>query len=76
MGKRQSAVKPIYLFSPHKTMPNSIAFSDHIKILVLDEEPTWTEAYIRWMGGSPLPSVPKWKVVPLSELKKCLQKIR
>jgi|GEM_PF-6548410 len=39
--------------------------NDQMKVLVLDTEPTWAEAYCRWMG-SPLPERKKWKLVNIS----------
>lgn len=44
-----------------------------MKILVLDEEPTWTEAYCRWMRGPPPPQRKRWKTITLSEFQQCLK---
>ncbi len=43
-----------------------------MKFLILDESPTWTEAYCRKMG-SPLPQRKRWKTVSISELQQCLK---
>ncbi len=44
-----------------------------LKILVLDEEPSWTEAYCRWQGGSNALIRKKWRAITLSELKQWLE---
>ena len=43
---------------------------ENIKVLILDEELTWEEAYT----GAKEPRFNRWKVLSLSELKKCLNK--
>lgn len=45
--------------------------NDQIKVLVLDEELTWTEAYT----GATRPRFKRWKTLPLPQLKKCLMRI-
>ncbi len=41
------------------------------KVLVLDEELTWTEAYT----GAHSPRFKRWKLVPLSQILRCQKQI-
>ena len=45
---------------------------EHIKVLILDEELTWEEAYT----GATKPRFKRWKVLTLSELKRCLKTLQ
>lgn len=45
---------------------------ESIKVLILDEELTWGEAYT----GDTKPRFKRWKVLSISDLKQCLNNLR
>lgn len=53
-------------------MTNFTTNPNEPKVLVLDEELTWTEAYT----GATKPRFKRWKLVPLSLLQKCQNHMR
>ena len=53
-------------------MTNFISNANEPKVLVLDEELTWTEAYT----GAIRPRFKRWKLVPLSQLRSCQNRTR
>lgn len=60
-----------YLF-PILIMTHLTRSPESIKVLILDEELTWGEAYT----GDTKPRFKRWKVLSLSELKQCLSTLR